>query len=421
MVVRASRMQSDDGALAARDRLLPGLAVLLDDERLAGALDEALPGAWLSAARATYVRYKPGTACIVKCRLTLADEQVDAYVRLERESSRNKLTTHARRATARSRLGRGAVLLPRLPAALYPCPNDARVAALPHLVDDSRRRSLLEAALPDSPALWSSSLRPLRWKPERRFVAALESDQGHRAVVKAYAGTLSAALRAATALGGRPSPRMPRRLGHSAASGIVVLEWLPGRPLDGELLVGGATLAGEALAQLHALPPLLLPLCTRDDELRRVLQSVETVGWLVPDARGLALRIAQQIARRLPRVVRPVIAHGDFSADQVLVHEDRAALVDLDEAVLSDPLRDLGRFLATLTREVVAGRLTASAAAVAQAQLLAGYGRVDRAALRAWTATGLLHLAPEPFRLREPDWAARLLELLAMAEGLLDG
>jgi hypothetical protein len=410
-----------DGELAARDRWLRGLDVLLDDERLTAALHEALPGMWLSAARATYVRYKPGTACIVMCRLTLADEQVDAYVRLERESSRDKLSKHARKAKARSRLGRGAVLLPRLPAALYPYPNDAHVAALAHLADDGRRRSVLEAALPDSAALWSSSLQPLRWKPERRFVAALEGDGGKRAVVKAYAGTPAAALRAATALGGRPSPRMPRRIGHSAASRIVVLEWLAGRPLEGELLPGGAAMAGEALAQLHAIPPLLLPLCTRDAELRRVLQSVETVGWLVPDARGAALRIAQQIARRLPRDVLPVIAHGDFSADQVLVHEDRAALVDLDEAVLSDPLRDLGRFLATLGREVVAGRVTAPEAAAAQAQLLAGYGRVDRAALRAWTATALLHLAPEPFRQREPDWPARILELLAMAESLLDG
>lgn len=409
-----------DGALAARDRSLPGLDVVLDDERLTAAIQEALPGAWLTAARATYVRYKPATACIVKCRLTLADEQLDAYVRLERESSRDKLAKHAGRARARSRVGRGAVLLPQLPAVLYPCPNDGRVAALAHLADDGLRRSLLEAALPHSPALWSASLRPLRWKPERRFVGALETDGGPRAVVKAYAGTLAAALRAATALGGRPSPVMPRRIGHSAASGIVVLEWLPGRPLGGALLPAGAALAGRALAQLHALPPLLLPLCTRDAELRRVLQSVETVGCLVPDARGRALRVAQQIARRLPREVEPVIAHGDFSADQVLVHDDRAALVDLDEAVLSDPLRDLGRFVATLGREVVAGRMAPEEAKAAEVQLLAGYGTVDPAALRAWTAVGLLHLAPEPFRHRERDWAARLLELLAMAEGLLD-
>jgi aminoglycoside phosphotransferase (APT) family kinase protein len=199
-----------------------------------------------------------------------------------------------------------------------------------------------------------------------------------------------------------------------------VLEWLPGRPLAGDLLTDGAALAGEALAQLHAIPPLLLPLCTRDAELRRVLQSVETVGWLLPDARGSALRLAQQIARRLPRDVHPVIAHGDFSADQVLVHHDRVAVVDLDEAVLSDPLRDLGSFLAALGREVVAGRLAEPAATAAQDELLAGYGRVDRTALQAWTATALLHLAPEPFRQREPDWPARVLELLALAERLLE-
>lgn len=421
MVLATSSAQAD-AELATRDRALGGLGVLLDDERLAAALDDALPGAGLRAAEATYVRYKPGTACIVACRLTLADQQLDAYVRLERRASYDKLSKHVRKAIAPSAVGRGAVLLASLPAALYPQPNDRRVAALSQLADDGRRRSLLTAALPEHPALWSARLQPLRWKPERRFVAALVGRDGARAVVKAYGDTYPAACHAATLLGGRTTPRTARCLGGARAARFVVLDWLAGTPLaDDPLAGGGARSAGAALADLHAVPPPSLAPMTRDGELRRVLQSVDTVSRLTPDARGSALRLAQQIALRLPRDVRPVVAHGDFSADQVLIDGGRAALIDLDEAVLADPVRDLGSFAAALGREVVGGRLTAANAQAVQDALLAGYGPVDRTALRVWTATALLHLAPEPFRHREPDWPAGVHELLTMAEARLDG
>lgn len=410
-----------DAELAARDRSLPGLEVLLDDEQLTAVLDEALPGAGLRAVQATYVRYKPQTACIVACRLTLADVQVDAYVRLERPTSHDHLAKYTRRATARSPLGHGAVLLAGLTAALYPQPNDRRIAVLPDLADDARRRNLLAHALPDHRALWSSSLQPLRWKPERRFVAALQGHDGTHALVKAYAGRSTAALRAATLLGDRTGPRTPRCLGRSSTAGFIVLEWLAGHALDGALLQdGAATLAGAALADLHASAPPPLPQITRDDELRHVQQSVDTVGWLLPHARSRAQHLAEQVERRLPPDGRRVVSHGDFSHDQVLIHHGDAALVDLDDAALCDPLRDLGSFVATLWREVVGGRLTPAAATAAQNELVAGYGPVDRGALRAWTAAALLHLAPEPFRHREPDWPAHVGDLLAIAEACHD-
>jgi len=93
------------------------------------------------------------------------------------------------------------------------------------------------------------------------------------------------------------------------------------------------------------------------------------------------------------------------------------ALVDLDDAALCDPVRDLGSFVATLWREVVGGRLTSATARAAQSEFLAGYGPVDPDGLRAWTAAALLRLAPEPFRHREPDWPAHVQKLLAIAEG----
>jgi hypothetical protein len=413
---------TDDAELAARDRALAGLDVVLDDERLTGAIDGAIPHAGVRSAEATYVRYKPGMGCIVTCRLTLAGGELDAYVRLERRSSYGKLARYARKATAPSAVAGGAVMLPGLAAVLYPRPNDRRVAAMAALADDGRRELLLAEALPEHPQLWPARLQPVRWKPERRFVATLLGPDGPLALVKAYGDGYAAAARAAATLGARSTPRTPRCLARSRAAGFIVLDWFAGSSLATDMKAARSVAsAGAALAELHALAPPALGLMTRDAELRRVLDSVDTVAALMPGARGTALRLAQLIALRLPRDVRPSVTHGDFSADQVLVERDRVALVDFDEAMLADPLRDLGTFVAALGRDVVAGRLTAATAAAAERALLEGYGAPDAAGVRVWTAAALLHLAPEPFRNRQPEWPAAVDELLGMARGLLNG
>ena len=53
----------------------------------------------------------------------------------------------------------------------------------------------------------------------------------------------------------------------------------------------------------------------------------------------------------LPVDGAPVLRHGDFSPDQVVVDAGRAGLLDLDEAVLGDPVADLGTFCAALARD----------------------------------------------------------------------
>jgi hypothetical protein len=66
-------VRPEDRALAARDPALPGLALLLDDAAVATALRERLPEARVRAARSTYIRYKPGTNCLVAFELDTAE------------------------------------------------------------------------------------------------------------------------------------------------------------------------------------------------------------------------------------------------------------------------------------------------------------------------------------------------------------
>ena len=56
------------------------------------------------------------------------------------------------------------------------------------------------------------------------------------------------------------------------------------------------------------------------------------------------------------RMSAPV--HGDFHHTNILVQDDRVALIDFDEMAFGDPMMDVGRFLASLRIRHFAGTLS---------------------------------------------------------------
>src|SRR5919197_2793009 len=68
-----------DAELVERDAALPGLAMLLYADVFLELLKTAAPRVPLSAARPVYVRYKPGTSCLVSYEVTAAGAQVHVH------------------------------------------------------------------------------------------------------------------------------------------------------------------------------------------------------------------------------------------------------------------------------------------------------------------------------------------------------
>lgn len=66
------RLARADADLVRRDELLPGLATLLDPAAFLEALSRDLPDANPVAAEPLYLRYKPGTNCLVEYRVRAA-------------------------------------------------------------------------------------------------------------------------------------------------------------------------------------------------------------------------------------------------------------------------------------------------------------------------------------------------------------
>jgi streptomycin 6-kinase len=409
-----------DRQLVARDPSLPGLQLLLDEDRLLEYVRNAWPDQPLDSLKCSYLRYKPGVNCLA------------GYV--ARTPAGGSLAFHAKARTAQHHaqlrpddasrsLGEACIVLRRFP-------DDRELRGLPRLMLPERRSRLLRKILPDEPALWSARPDMLRYKPERRFVAGLHGVDEARALVKVYdKGDFENARRGATAFAGGDHLKVARQLGRSRRHRVIILQWLTGRSLDEWLRAPDFDPArmcevGVALAELHRQTPDALARPGREDNALSVLVAANAAAWLHPALADPLRELAQRVAAQL--LAEPATEstiHGDFNAEQVLWDADGIGIIDYDRACSGDPGADFGSFIARLEYEELAGLLPAGRIEEIGAGLLDGYchrARCTRPArIELQVAAGLLRLMPHPFRNRDREWPERIEGLLQRADHAL--
>ena len=432
-------------SLVRRDAALPGLPWLLDNGRLSELLGETV--------RITRVRYKPGTSLLVAYR-RLRNGSFDYGWAVTRTGSTKLLE---RERASRSRGGDMRILRPD------PSHPDILVAVggveddwalqknLIWLRDKGAERLGLHAKL-GAGMLAGSSV--LRYKPERRLVL--------------FAHKASAAVVIKTAAKPAGRGQQPHFLNRLHRHGVPLLPQLA----DAECLSHGvsattawgagdlaahdpgsrtAYTAGQALAALHCAPgafevadPDAHPAVSwREDHAAKLKATRRRVSALLPDLERLARQLETRLAALLldPPPASPVLVHGDFSPDQVLVADSEVRLIDFDLAGVGMAEADLGSFAAA---EAVLpapdggpdGAAVGAAAAVVgvaaaagtpaggpkTARLTEGYldagGRFSQAAVDAWAAYRLFNSSVDPFRDRSPDWAADMTWRLGRAQQL---
>ncbi|MFF2246689.1 phosphotransferase family protein [Arthrobacter sp. NPDC058130] len=411
-----------DRELAARDALIPGLNWVLDDELLSELLGESV--------RITRTRYKPHTSALVAFRragngggsygwaLTTAPEHVGKM---------------QRRADSSQKRG-GGIRLVR-PSDLH---GDVVVAVGPIEEDWPLRPNLRWlrghglgrlGALPAAARFLDPPVSVLRYNPGRRLVARVPSAT-LPVVVKAAVQTDGAAagLGLRQRLESHGIPVLPELAdAECAAHGISASpDWGHG-DLSGAGNDSAAYRAGKALAAIHGMDagPGADPAAEAADLERQLAATRSMIACLLP---GLEAPITRLTGRLLATVGAasphgPVLVHGDFSADQVLVDGEDVRIIDFDRVRTSDPARDLGSFAAVEdiadpsgVGPVAGGRKTA--------QLIDGYraagGHVSLARVETWAAFRLFLNSVDPFRNRVSDWPAdtnwqirRALELIA--------
>lgn len=420
MNASSSGFSNPDRSLANRDAALPGLPWLLDNTRLSDLLGEPV--------RVTRVRYKPGTSLLVAFRRLRngSFEYGWAYTLAEPAA---KLVR--RESKSRSRGGNMRVLRPD------PRHTDTLVGvgdveddwALHKNLAWLREHGAERLGLRPRPAaelLSGSSV--LRYKPERRLVLFAQK-ASTAVVIKTAAQPVGAGqqIHFLDRLQHHGVPLLPQLgdtecLEHGISASIA---W-GGGDLAGLDDDSSAFAAGEALARLHRVP---VP-DWRAAGITAQLQATRTmVSSLLPSLADTARRIEVELASLLLDAPGsgPVLVHGDFSPDQVLVADSEVRLIDFDRAGMGMAEADLGSFAAAeeaaLPGSGAGAAVAGSAGGPKTARLTEGYldagGCFSRAAVDAWAAYRLFNSSVDPFRDRSHDWAADMTWHLSRAKELI--
>ena len=329
------------------------------------------------------VAYEPGKQCSVLYSLRFGDAPEDSsrwvVVTFAADDGLRKAYKHYYGNGAGDSGGRAnasAVYVPEHRCLVEFFPFDWK---LPHLVRATNAAEMASAAgFPDG----GSALRAgqgetetLRYVPHKRCVFRLgvHSPEGDnivkRVVVKVYPpGPLArqtwralSTLHSQAAAGGILVPRPVKMLDRW---NLVVMEEAPGTSLKNVLkrvktpeeagaLVGRAA---TALATLHTLRFESRQVRSFENYLEFLRDEALRVQPVAPLLARQAQALLRKVARiQFPRAAAPpCLIHGDFAPSQLLIAEDRVAVVDFDNACLGDPAMDLGNFMAKLHRRAAA-------------------------------------------------------------------
>ena len=345
--------------------MLPGLASLLEPQLLIDALlaRSALPS--LSSARVCYIKYKPGTNCLVGYQLHTGGVWVNAYARALRRDDYARL--HDQPANGCIRIDAQALELRLFPA-------DRRLPRLRLLAEPVRQQGLLKRLFPEKPDWWQGQLECLAYKPERRYVARLIVDQSPVAVLKFHTSHgYAAAWRAALSTQGHTN--LANLIGQSEHDHVLAYAWLEGRVASAALLdetwpITGCIQIGAALAALHTQPASGLCVRQHSAEIEAVHAAGHAVVVLCPQLAPHIQALCNKLSIHLNTMpTTQGLIHGDFYARQVLLQDSGVVLIDLDEAAYADQLLDLANILAHIEYDVLAGVLRRERADLALLEL----------------------------------------------------
>jgi hypothetical protein len=418
------------------DPRLPGLSAALDADHVAALLAarrraQGDDDTRVAEVRPVYIRYKPLTNAVVLHRARLRDATgsiVEQPVSLTLYPGDHATAIAGRRRSRElmARLPRGDWPLvgawsePTLGALAQGFPFDRGLPGLAVAVDPQRLAAVIARGEPEAVAPSLLAIDLLRHKPGRRAVLRAAAANGRCWYLKV--GTeLRPELLAHLARGlGALGIRTPAIVAACPNQGIVVQEGLAGTSLmalaasrssygpDGvdRAAAPQADHVCALLRRVQRLAPATLPELARWDPLAVVARAVAALDPLLPGRAAALARLAAAIETAwlsLPPTP-PVLVHGDFYEDQILVDDSEGlALLDWDEAGLGPAALDASCWLAHAQAAELEGERAPVAAEEIRSAWLAARPQ-DARQLDLLAGIQLLALAPGPFRRLEPGW-----------------
>ena len=424
-------LSKSNSALIQREAEIPGLRTLLDPDVFIDFLRRFYPESTITNLNLSYVRYKPNTSCLVGYQIVSGEGVVDVYATAYQSLADDKIRKAKHRPQIAGMFGPGRMILEEKKIVVSIFPNDNKLRSLRRLADPSLRKRLLRKTLSLKDELGDVDILKLAYKPERRFVAKLISQNKGITALKMYTKTgFSVPLWNAKAFHSTEALRLPRLLGHNERHNSLIFEWLPGKTLmelivNPEFKLSIMNDVGAALSELHKQDPDVIRSWSVEDETPELLALAETIGFMCPNLAIRADQLAQKLVTQLnqiPHRSQPI--HGDFYAKQVIVNKNQISFIDFDGATRGNPAADLGNFIAHLIRYELRTELQPNRVAPLADALLQGYLSTDKGKLDPeldlFTALALFKIAPHSFRHQEPNWAERTEALLNEAHSYIE-
>jgi hypothetical protein len=298
-------------------------------------------------------------------------------------------------------------------------PDDPHLPGLRAVADADPARALLDSVgAPPGPV----RIRRRSYRPGRRGVLELVTPRSRvfaKVVRPGRVASLQAIHRAAAS-----NLAIPRSLGWSADSGIVMLEAMRGRTVRTLLEKRRAGLPdpGALVSVLDQLPDPPHPDSGGASSSigERATRHANLLRAILPRHTALIDRVLDRL-RDAPEA-EPVAIHGDFHSAQVLVRNGSVSgIIDVDTLRRGQRAEDLGRFIAHLSALRLGGKLGADADAYRESLVEHFRGAVHPSQLASEVAVSLLGYASGPFRVLEPGWQGGALRRIELADDWLQG
>ncbi|MGI8924117.1 MAG: phosphotransferase [Fimbriimonadales bacterium] len=401
--------------LVDRDPEIAALVMLLDAEAFGTWLGNAIQRNEISA-ELSYIRYKPGSNCLVAYKVRAGDEESVFYAKAGTAEDWEKLRKAKLKRWTRGKFGSTYLLGRDAPFCVWEFPNDGNIKSLARF---SRDPNAINFAPHDFSQL---EFRALSYKPERRYVCAAFDHGVPKTVIKLYADDqFEDAKNNAKALSQYGRIRVPQILARSNRRRAVAFEWLDGDLLKNLISTGdweaSCRRAGRTIANMHSRKAPPLRLLTREEECLSLTAVAEFIAAVHPDMGDRTISLAKNLSARIserPQLTRPI--HGDFSAKQIVDDGQRSGILDFDRSRRGDPASDLGLFLADFKRDALL--FDDNAGDGVEDAMLSGYR--EEAALpegiELYTAVGMLRIMPDSFKSFRPGWETEVEQLLRLAE-----
>lgn len=413
-------MQHEERDLIARDPEIIGLAVLLDESKVLNLMRSQMPNAGIHRVEKIYLRYKPGTNCLVKYRVLSDGGSSQWYLKAYSVSDADKL----KRVTISSDSEPLAPLVSREHLlALYPFPLDGKLKLLPRLFEPNALQQLLNRILYPN-TLTNRQVRSielLQYKPERRLVAKLIMMSGEAVVLKVYTLQRFQLANLARRRKLNSSPLLDV-VGRSNKHRLLVHRWIEGDNLtqcyhNDHLDPAAFFQSGHYLAGFHRHSKTKQVIEKDTQEFITTLERCAIgVTQLVPEIKNQLTPLLTQLISALQTLESSkTVIHGDCYAKQVLMTPSGVRLIDFDDVCYWFSAYDLGVFIAHLERDELLGKLSTTEAQSYRKALLLGYQQQHQCRdsdVELFTAIGLLQLTHHPFRNAQQHWATSIHQLI---------